>query len=231
MNKNMRSIAIFAMATTLPVSAFIPTFSHPRTAASNIKSTTTKFEVPYFAIEEVVESPIEKEITEAPAVAMSTQIQEEKKEPKALKMKKKQGKPTSKAGIFTPLVLLSKFILGQERLLKIRGKAISMHSQVIKDFVDTSSTPFGRAVMTRLFAIMDKDGNGTLDEQEMALAFEKLGFSWLEEKQVQKILKRADADGNGVLDFDEFAVETPKTLKTNLVKLAKKNGDELGFLS
>ena len=35
----------------------------------------------------------------------------------------------------------------------------------------------------------------------------------------------------GVIDYDEFVKEAPKTLKTNLVKLAKNNGAELGFLS
>ena len=35
----------------------------------------------------------------------------------------------------------------------------------------------------------------------------------------------------GVIDYEEFVKEAPKTLKTNLVKLAKNNGAELGFLS
>ena len=37
-------------------------------------------------------------------------------------------------------------------------------------------------------------------------------------------------DDNDVIDFEEFCKEAPKTLRTNLVKLAKANGDELGFL-
>ena len=43
-------------------------------------------------------------------------------------------------------------------------------------------------------------------------------------------MKRADEDDNCVIDYDEF-VKGAKTLKTNLVKLAKNNGAELGFLS
>ena len=85
-------------------------------------------------------------------------------------------------------------------------------------------------VLVKLFAIVDKDGNGSIDKEELALAFETLGFSWLKEKETDKIFKRADKDKNGEIDFDEFVAETPKTLKTNLVKLAKKNGDEMGFL-
>jgi len=53
----------------------------------------------------------------------------------------------------------------------------------------------------------------------------------LKEKQTEKIFERADLDGNGTICIDEFKKETPKTLKTNLVKLAKKNGNDLGFLS
>jgi hypothetical protein len=33
-----------------------------------------------------------------------------------------------------------------------------------------------------------------------------------------------------VIDFEEFAKAAPKVLRTNLVKLAKQNGNDLGFL-
>jgi hypothetical protein len=33
-----------------------------------------------------------------------------------------------------------------------------------------------------------------------------------------------------VIDFEEFCKETPKTLRTNMIKLAKQNGNDLGFL-
>ena len=48
---------------------------------------------------------------------------------------------------------------------------------------------------------------------------------------MQKIFKRADKDKNDVIDFEEFCKETPKTLRTSLVKLAKSNGHDLGFLA
>jgi hypothetical protein len=53
----------------------------------------------------------------------------------------------------------------------------------------------------------------------------------LQSKQIQGIFKRADLDENGSIDFDEFMKEAPKTLRTNLIKLAKKNGDGMGLLS
>lgn len=42
----------------------------------------------------------------------------------------------AKFGIFSPAVYLAKFALGNDKLNKIRGKAISLHSQYIGDFCD-----------------------------------------------------------------------------------------------
>jgi Ca2+-binding EF-hand superfamily protein len=105
-----------------------------------------------------------------------------------------------------------------------------MHSDVIGNFVDTYEWPTGQIALKTLFQVADKDGNGIIDEKELMDAFKALGFTWLQEKQIQGILKRADNDENGVIDMEEFMREAPKTLRTNLVKLAKKNGGDLGFL-
>ena len=143
---------------------------------------------------------------------------------------KKNKKPKHPEGIFSPIVTASKKIVGEAEINQLRGKVISMHSGVIGDFVSTHETDLGTRVAKQLFALMDKDGNGTLDAQELQAGFEKLGFSWLGEKQVAGILKRADKDNNGVIDYEEFEAELSKTLRVNLIKLAKKNGEELGFL-
>jgi hypothetical protein len=86
-----------------------------------------------------------------------------------------------------------------------------------------------------------------------------LGFTHLSDKQMDSIFQRADKDGNMELDFEvcglwlvveslnfdhtspcnalialshqEFMAEAPRTLRTNLVLMAKTNGDDLGFLS
>ena len=71
---------------------------------------------------------------------------------------------------------------------------------------------------------------GTLDKDEVTAALKDLGFDFLDEKQVAQIVGRADKDGNEVIDFEEFVKETPTTLRRGLVKLAKKNGHDLGFL-
>ena len=69
-------------------------------------------------------------------------------------------------------------------------------------------------------------------EQEELEAFLKqsLGFRFLGDKQIQGIFERAGGAERGFITLEEWIVEAPKTLKTNLVKLAKTNGGELGFL-
>lgn len=137
----------------------------------------------------------------------------------------------AKDGPFTPLVQLTKRIMGKQRFLGFRGKVISEHTKVIQAFVDTADSPLGCMALQKLFELADMDGNGTIDRDELKVALRKLGFTHLSDDQVDKILARADADDNCVIDYDEFVEEAPKTLKVNLVKLAKNNGADLGFLS
>lgn len=136
-----------------------------------------------------------------------------------------------KSGLFSPVVLTMKKVLGEEKLNKLRGKVIGLHSDVIGSFVETSQTKFGKAVLVALFELADKNKDGQLQADELSAALETLGFTWLQQKQVLGILERADKDKNGAIDRDEFLEEAPKTLRTNLVKLAKKNGGDLGFLA
>ena len=59
-----------------------------------------------------------------------------------------------------------------------------------------------------------------------------IGAEWgqMSEKEKSTYQKKADKDKNEVIDFEEFVKETPKVLRVNLVKLAKQNGHDLGFL-
>jgi len=134
-------------------------------------------------------------------------------------------------GIFTPVVLAAKKVLGDDQLKKLRAKGISVHSDVIKAFIETSTTSFGEATLAKIFDIVDANGDGEIDAEEMAAAVNLLGFTWLEEKQIIGIMKKADKDKNGILDLEEFTASAPKTLQANLTKLAKKNGEDLGLLS
>jgi len=143
---------------------------------------------------------------------------------------KKKSNPAHQEGVFSPLVIAFKVILGEDTLKKVRAKAISLHSDVIANFVDTYSTPFGQATLARLFTILDTNEDGVLDPSELQSGLHKLGFEWLKEKQISGIVKRSDLDKNGVIDYEEFSKAAPKTLRTNLTKLAKKNGGEMGLL-
>lgn len=171
----------------------------------------------------------------AAAVASSSNVAtapETPNQPKTQTVAKKAAAKNvpSTQGIFAPLVLGAKRVMGEQELKELRAAVITKHSKVIAEFVDTSESPFGQLVLRRMFEFADKDGNGSLDKEEVRSALNDLGFDFLNAKQVDQIVKRADADQNEVIDFEEFVKETPKVLRTNLVKLAKKNGHDLGFL-
>jgi EF-hand domain pair len=198
------ALALLAMAATSNAFALTP-LNKP---LSTISFSATGQQLPYFV--DVVE-PSTPESPKAP---------------------KKKVEPNShKEGLFSPLVLSAKKVLGEERLNKVRAQAISLHSDAIASFVATSETPFGDSALKTLFSIADKDGSGTIEEEELKEAFRILGFTWLQEKQIRGILERADLNQDGRLDIDEWKREAPKTLRTNLIKLAKKNGSDLGFLA
>ena len=135
-----------------------------------------------------------------------------------------------KEGIFSPIVVAASAVLGSEQLNKVRAKAISMHSDVIKSFVGTSDSPFGQSVLQQLFKYVDTDRSGYIDKEELSKALSLLGFKWLKEKQVNSIFDRADVNNDGIISIEEFMTEAPRTLKTNLVKLAKNNGGDMGLL-
>ena len=137
----------------------------------------------------------------------------------------------SQVGIFAPVVGASKAVLGEKQLNQVRGDVIAAHSKVISAFVDTSESPFGQIVLKQMFEAADKDGNGTLDREEVRDALQALGFTFIEDKQLNKIFERGDTNGDEVIDFEEFVKETPKTLRSSLIKLAKTNGHDLGFLA
>jgi len=134
-------------------------------------------------------------------------------------------------GPFAPVVLASKAVVGEKEINKIRGKVIQEHSKVIGAFVDTSESEFGQLVLKQMFEAADKDGNGTLDREEIRAALNALGFTFIKDKQLDTMMNRADENGDMVIDFEEFVTHTPKNLRTNLVQLAKKNGHDLGFMA
>lgn len=177
----------------------------------------------------VVENAVEevKMIMDIPPATVA----DVEKKPKSVAKKapKKMGSP-HKEGVFSPVVVAGTKILGRDKLNKIRAKTISIHSDLIRSFVATSDSAFGKAVLKQLFNLVDVDNSGYLDKEEVGMALDLLGFKWLKEKQVAKIFERADANGDEEISLEEFMEEAPKTLKINLVKLAKNNGGDMGLL-
>lgn len=165
------------------------------------------------------------EMASAPQAAAATA------EPTKTPAAKKPKKNSDNEGLFAPAVLLTKEIIGITELNKLRGKIIKMHSDVIGDFTETAQSEFGIQVLKVLFTLADKNGDGTIDEKELTDALRSLGFDFLKEKEIAKIFDKADGDKNGALDFEEWTKAATPTLKKNLIKLAKKNGHELGFLA
>lgn len=222
----IRSLTFIALATS--AAGFQSMSSRPAFLGTALHSS-----VPHYA------SPISVPVEETPAMQVtevvdSIQMNEapvQKQAPTNKAPKKSAPKGAHKEGVLSPMVLFVKGILGDKTLNKVRGKVISIHSDVIGSFVETSESAFGDAVLRSLFGLADKDHNGTISKDELQVALGSLGFSWLQEKQIGGIFKRADSDGNGAIDMEEWIKEAPKTLRTNLAKLAKKNGGEMGLLS
>merc|ERR1712178_45769 len=98
--------------------------------------------------------------------------------------------------------------------------------------IDTSDSQIGQWTLRKLFEAADEDGSGELDREELKAALKKLGFEWLDDdKKIDNVVKKGDKDDDGLIDLEEFKKLAPTLLKQNLMKLAKQNGSELGFLS
>mmetsp|Transcript_11986 Transcript_11986/g.31363 ORF Transcript_11986/g.31363 Transcript_11986/m.31363 type:complete len:187 (-) Transcript_11986:153-713(-) len=134
-------------------------------------------------------------------------------------------------GVFAPLVLGAKQLVGDSELNKLRGKVIAAHTKAITSFVETYNTPIGERALALLFAGADANKDGMLDTDELASALRSLGFRHLSDEQISQIFARADVDESGAIDFTEFVSDAPRTLRVNLIKLAKQNGAELGLLA
>jgi hypothetical protein len=185
--------------------------------------------VPYFCNEEGCWIGTDEDLPPPDALKEGQKYCEE---PAVTAIKKEEGKrPVVAQGIFAPAVLGAKKIMGTKELNKLRADVIAQHTKVINAFVDTSESPFGQIVLRKLFEAADKDDSGGLDKQEIQDALNALGFTFMKDKEIKQIFKRGDTNKDEVIDFEEFVKESPKTLRVSLVKLAKKNGHDLGFLA
>mmetsp|Transcript_35116 Transcript_35116/g.71741 ORF Transcript_35116/g.71741 Transcript_35116/m.71741 type:complete len:245 (+) Transcript_35116:205-939(+) len=240
-NKQSTLIAIMALSAAHGSSAFVantPTRTISRRPLfSTIEDSTNTIADAYQQVAEVTAS-VEKAAAEAQAAAEASEssklIMDIPPTPVAPKNKKpapkKKANAAHKEGVFSPIVMAAGTLLGPDQLNKVRAKAITLHSDLIKSFVGTSDSAFGRAVLQQLFKYVDADNSGFIDKEELSVALSLLGFRWLKEKQVNGIFDRADQNKDGIISMEEFMDEAPRTLKTNLVKLAKNNGGDMGLL-
>ncbi len=223
MNKQTTLVAIMAISAAHGSSAFVvntPTSTisrRPLFSSMEIDTMTNNFDDVTATTSEP--SEVMMDIPPSP-------IASQKKSPSP----KKKANAAHKEGVFSPIVVAASTILGQDQLNKVRAKAITIHSDLIKSFVATSDSAFGQGVLQQLFKLVDADRSGYIDKEELSAALSSLGFKWLKEKQVNGIFKRADTNGDGIISLEEFMSEAPRTLKQNLVKLAKTNGGEMGLL-
>jgi len=58
------------------------------------------------------------------------------------------------------------------------------------------------------FSLFDKDGDGTIDADELGTVLRSLGHQPTEE-EVEDMIREADTDGNGTIDFQEFIEMMP----------------------
>jgi hypothetical protein len=232
MNNKQTLLAILALSAAHGSSAFVTT--PPRTISrSPLFSSVGESSTDSVAADAAVTDSVDQSAAEVSESESSKPIMDIPPTPVAPKKKpapKKKANAAHKEGVFSPIVVIAGTLLGPEQLNKVRAKVISLHSDLIKSFVGTSDSAFGQTVLQQLFKYVDADNSGFIDKEELSVALSLLGFKWLKEKQVNGIFDRADKNGDGIISMEEFMDEAPRTLKTNLVKLAKNNGGDMGLL-
>jgi calcium-dependent protein kinase len=62
--------------------------------------------------------------------------------------------------------------------------------------------------LEKIFRSMDKDGNGTLDRQEVLYGYEEHFGVAITEEAVDAMFQSVDLDGNNCIDYTEFVMAT-----------------------
>lgn len=88
-----------------------------------------------------------------------------------------------------------------------------------------------------VFRDLDRDGNGFIDESELATALRRVGLN-PSLKEIQSMIGEVDSDGNRKLDFDEFlryvkhTYKDPDEIRCNLTEAFKVfDANKDGFIS
>uniref|UniRef100_A0A7S4JQS7 EF-hand domain-containing protein n=1 Tax=Odontella aurita TaxID=265563 RepID=A0A7S4JQS7_9STRA len=107
-------------------------------------------------------------------------------------------------------------------VMTIRGlseeRYVEQHARVTSK---TSNSAVGQAALVHLFALADTNRDGKLNREELEAAADNFGFTWIKDDRLGDIFK----GGNGTVTFIEFARNAPNSLKMNLAKHAKEDGN------
>lgn len=69
--------------------------------------------------------------------------------------------------------------------------------------------------LQKVFSMMDKDGNGFIDREELFVILSKHGYLNKDnlEKQMEQIFQSTDANKDGKIDFGQFAAVVTKVVE------------------
>lgn len=63
---------------------------------------------------------------------------------------------------------------------------------------------FTTSNISKLFKLLDKDGNGQIDKEELKSLFIDSNVDQINGKSVDEIIKQCDKDNSGTIDFEQF---------------------------
>ncbi|MCJ1454382.1 Calmodulin [Mycoblastus sanguinarius] len=92
--------------------------------------------------------------------------------------------------------ILSLVITKMSPLLKHTTEFATVMAQKLKS-TDTE------AELRAAFNVFDRDGNGTINKEELVQIMKSIGEGFTDE-EIEEMMKEADKDGNGTIDYDEF---------------------------
>jgi hypothetical protein len=71
-----------------------------------------------------------------------------------------------------------------------------------------------KAEIAECFHLLDADGSGALDADELAVAFTLLGYK-IKPRDLDGLMAEIDPDGSGQIEFDEFASIMGRTINSD----------------
>ncbi len=97
-------------------------------------------------------------------------------------------------------LLQDNFCLCLSRICSVRHLLLNCNIYLLEDDLGYI---FSEATMRRVFTMFDKDGNGSIDRDELKQVFEELG-QFFPQEELQKMIDMADKDDSGSLEYEEF---------------------------